>query len=74
MIRFPLTPDESAAVSYVLGIVQALTDASGNVRASALALDMSEHTLRHRMKDLGLVNWNRKAHPLSERQPRKARA
>jgi hypothetical protein len=36
-----------------------------------VALDMSEHTLRHRLKDLGLVDWNRKAHPLSERQPKR---
>lgn len=69
MIRFPLTPDEAAVAAHVVGLVTALTTANGNIRAAAEALGMSEHTLRHRMKDLDLVAWNRKAHPLAERQP-----
>lgn len=71
MIRFPLTPDEAAATAYVVRVVGALTDARGNVRAAASTLGESEHTLRHRMKDLGLVAWNRKAHPLAGRQPQR---
>lgn len=71
MTRFPLPPDEAAAAAYVVRLVEALTDARGNIRAAAAALDTSEHTLRHRMKDLGLVDWNRKAHPLSVRQPKR---
>lgn len=68
-LRFPLDHHEAIVVAYVVELVKALSNASGNVRAAAVALDMSEHTLRHRLKDLGLVDWNRKAHPLSGRQP-----
>lgn len=68
-LRFPLDHHEAVVVAYVVEIVKALTEASGNIRAAAGALDMSEHTLRHRLKELGLVDWNRKAHPLSVRQP-----
>jgi Bacterial regulatory protein, Fis family len=71
VIRFPLPPDEAAAAAYVVRLVVALTDAGGNIRAAADALGESEHTLRHRMKDLGLVAWNRKAHPLAGRQPKR---
>jgi hypothetical protein len=45
-----------------------------NIRAAAEALGMSEHTLRHRLKDLGLVAWNREAHPLAGRQPGRGEA
>ena len=74
MIRFPLAPDEAAAAAYVVRIVGALTDAQGNIRAAAESLGMSEHTLRHRLKDLDLVTWNREAHPLAGRQPKRGEA
>lgn len=74
MIRFPIAPNEAAVAAYVVGLVDALTTANGNIRAAAEALGMSEHTLRHRMKDLDLVTWNRKAHPLAGRQPKRAEA
>lgn len=71
MIRiFPLSKDERVIVCYVLNIVETLTATQGNIRAAAGALGMSEHTLRHQMKELQMVDWNRKAHPLSVRQPR----
>ena len=74
MIRFPLAPDEVAVAAYVVGLVKALTTAKGNIRAAAEALGMSEHTLRHRLKDLDLVTWNREAHPLAGRQPKRGEA
>lgn len=74
MIAFPLSPNELAVAAYVVGIVEALTAANGNIREAAIAMRMSEHTLRHRMKDLGLVAWNRRAHPLAGRQPKRGTA
>lgn len=71
MTRFPLTPNESAVAAYVVAVVEALTTTNGNVRAAAVALEMSEHTLRHRLKELGLVAWNQRAHPRSVRQPKR---
>jgi len=74
MIRFPLTPNEAAVAAYVVGLVRALTETNGNIREAARTLGMSEHTLRHRLKELDLVTWNQRAHPLSGRQPAKGRA
>jgi DNA-binding NtrC family response regulator len=71
VIRFPLTPDEAAVAAYVVGLVRALTETSGNIREAARGLDMSEHTLRHRLKELDLVTWNQRAHPLGGRRTEK---
>lgn len=70
MIAFPLGPEEAAVAAYVVRLVETLTAERGNVRAAAEVLAMSEHTLRHRMRDLGITRWNRKAHPLTGRRRR----
>ena len=72
MMRFPLSPDESAAVAYAVRLLSALSAANGNTGAAAEALGMSRRTLddhiqRLGMRDLQSAIWSR-----SDRQPRKA--
>lgn len=72
MTRFPLSPDEAAAVAYAVRILSALSASNGNHEAAAEALKMSrrtldDHVVRLGLRDLVSALWDR-----SIRQPRKA--
>ena len=69
--RFPLDPASTHAVSYVVAILRALHEASGNTEAAATALGMSRRTLDDHISRLGLRDLQSALWSRSVRQPRR---
>lgn len=70
-MRFPLSPDESAAVAYAVRLLSALSAANGNTDAAAEALGMSRRTLDDHIRRLGMRDLQSAIWSRSDRQPRK---
>lgn len=71
MIRFPLSPDEAAAVAYAVRVLSALSAANGSTEGAAQALGMSRRTLDDHILRLGMRNLQSALWSRSDRQPRK---
>lgn len=72
----PITPGAAQAslASDTAALLAALSAASGNVTAAALALDVPRRTIDRKIDACGLRAWLTATYPCSKRQPRKARA
>lgn len=71
MLRFPLSPDETAAVAYAVRLLSALSAANGSTEGAAKALGMSRRTLDDHIARLGLRDLQSALWSRSDRQPRK---